>query len=94
MGDLSPRLATPRLPAPRTHVPAGSVAIGGAHTGIYPTASPGGWRILGRTPLQLFDPAQPEQPLLQLGDRVTFRSIELAEFDRIAADTPREEANG
>ena len=56
LGGLPPELATPRLSAPRKHVPVGSVAIGGAQAGIYPLASPGGWRLIGRTHLKLFDP--------------------------------------
>ena len=56
LGGLSPRIATPRLPTPRTRVPAGSVAIAGDQTGIYPVSSPGGWRILGRTPMRLWFP--------------------------------------
>jgi KipI family sensor histidine kinase inhibitor len=57
LGDLDERLHTPRLPSPRTRVQAGSVAIGGEHTGIYPVDSPGGWNIIGHTPRKLFDPA-------------------------------------
>ena len=56
LGGLPPRLATPRLDTPRTVVPAGSVGIAGHQTGIYPTESPGGWRLIGRTPVRLFDP--------------------------------------
>lgn len=67
---LDPALATPRRAQPRTQVAAGSVGIGGAQTGIYPRASPGGWQILGHTPLSLFDAARPEPSLLQPGDRV------------------------
>ena len=81
LSGLSPLLVTPRLPTPRTRVPAGSVAIGGAQTGIYPLASPGGWRILGRTSVRLFDPDQSPVTLLQIGDRVTFRSVTRAEFE-------------
>ena len=72
LGGLPPELATPRLSAPRKHVPAGSVAIGGSQAGIYPLASPGGWRIVGRTPLCLFDPQASPPPLLRMGDRVRF----------------------
>ena len=72
LGGLPPELATPRLSAPRKHVPEGSVAIGGAQAGVYPLASPGGWRLLGRTPLRLFDPQGAPPPLLRMGDRVRF----------------------
>jgi inhibitor of KinA len=82
LSGLPAQLATPRLPTPRTHVPAGSVAIGGAQTGVYPLATPGGWRIIGRTPLRLFDPQRSPPAVLQMGDRVTFRSVPRAEFDR------------
>jgi len=72
LGGLPPTLATPRLAAPRKHVPAGSVAIGGAQAGIYPLASPGGWRLIGRTHLKLFDPSASPPPLLRMSDRVRF----------------------
>ena len=76
LGGLPPELATPRLDAPRKAVPAGSVAIGGSHAGIYPLASPGGWRIIGRTPLRLFDPQAVPPPFLHMGDRVRFVPLE------------------
>jgi inhibitor of KinA len=72
LGGLPPELATPRLPAPRKHVPVGSVAIGGPQAGIYPLVSPGGWRLIGRTSLRLFDPDAVPPPLLRMGDRVRF----------------------
>jgi len=72
LGGLPPELATPRLAAPRKHVPVGSVAIGGAQAGIYPLASPGGWRLIGRTHVRLFDPSASPPPLLRMGDRVRF----------------------
>jgi KipI family sensor histidine kinase inhibitor len=65
-------LATPRLATPRTRVPAGSVAIGGSFAGIYPSASPGGWRLIGRTEVRLFDPNRDPPALLAPGDRVRF----------------------
>ena len=65
-------IAAPRLETPRRRVPAGSVAIGGRQTGVYPVASPGGWRIIGRTPLCLFQPAAVPPVLLQMGDHVRF----------------------
>jgi KipI family sensor histidine kinase inhibitor len=69
---LSPRIATPRLATPRTRVPAGSVAIGGEFTGVYPQAMPGGWRLIGRTDLALFDSAADPPARLAPGDRVRF----------------------
>jgi KipI family sensor histidine kinase inhibitor len=72
LSGLPPALATPRLKAPRTHVPAGSIAIGGAQAGVYPLASPGGWRLIGRTELRLFDPGSEPPALLRMGDRVRF----------------------
>lgn len=80
LGGLPSELATPRLDAPRKHVPAGSVAIGGAQAGIYPLASPGGWRLIGRTPLDLFDPAATPPPRLRMGDIVRFIPIREARF--------------
>ena len=72
LGGMDERIATPRLQSPRTHLPVGSVGIAGEQTGIYPIESPGGWQIIGRTPLTLFDP-QAEQPfLLAPGDLVCF----------------------
>lgn len=72
LGGLPKALAMPRLTAPRKHVPAGSVAIGGSQAGVYPLASPGGWRLIGRTPLRLFDPAAEPPALLRMSDRVRF----------------------
>ena len=77
---LDPALHAPRRPNPRTRVPAGSVAIGGAQTGIYPRELPGGWQVIGRTPLVLFDPRRDPPCLLGPGDRVRFRAIENAVF--------------
>ena len=72
LGGMPPELATPRLAAPRKRVPAGSVAIGGSQTGVYPAESPGGWRIIGRTALRLFDPQAVPPALLRAGDSVRF----------------------
>jgi inhibitor of KinA len=80
LGGMSARLATPRLAEPRLRVPAGSVAIGGNQTGIYPIESPGGWRLIGRTPLRLFDLERTPPFLLSAGDHVHFRAITPAEF--------------
>jgi KipI family sensor histidine kinase inhibitor len=72
LGGLPESIAAPRLETPRRRVPAGSVAIGGRQTGVYPMASPGGWRIIGRTALRLFDPAADPPVLLRMGDHVRF----------------------
>jgi KipI family sensor histidine kinase inhibitor len=80
LGELPAALATPRLPNPRKQVPAGSVAIGGNQTGIYPFATPGGWRLIGRTPLALFRPQSANLSLLSIGDRVRFVSIPAEQF--------------
>ena len=80
LGGLDPRLTTPRRATPRTVVPAGSVGIGGAQTGVYPIASPGGWRLIGRTPLHLFDAGRQPPALLRVGDRIRFRPIGDAEY--------------
>jgi KipI family sensor histidine kinase inhibitor len=72
MGTLDERLRMPRLETPRTLVPAGTVAIAGEQTGIYPLDSPGGWQLLGWTPLKLFDPTQDEPFLFRPGDEVRF----------------------
>jgi len=81
---LPPRLATPRLPAPRLRVPAGSVGIAGGQTGLYPRATPGGWRLVGRTPLSLFDPAREPASLLAPGDAVRFVPVARGELERLS----------
>lgn len=72
MGELDPSIAFPRLSTPRLRVPKGSVGIAGRQTGIYPAESPGGWRLIGRTELELFDPSRAEPSLFRPGDRVRF----------------------
>jgi len=72
LGGMPEAIAAPRLETPRTLVPVGSVGIAGEQTGIYPIASPGGWRLIGRTPLKLFDPERDPPTLLQAGDMVDF----------------------
>ena len=81
---LPSRLATPRLPAPRLRVPAGSVGIAGGQTGLYPRATPGGWRLVGRTPLRLFAPNRESPALLLPGDAVRFVSVSPRDFDLLA----------
>ncbi len=80
LGGLPPEIATPRRATPRLRVAAGSVGIGGAQTGVYPQESPGGWNLIGRTPLRLFDPLRAEPALLRAGDRVKFHAIPEQEF--------------
>ena len=82
LGGMSKRLATPRLPSPRLRVPAGSVGIGGNQTGVYSVESPGGWRLIGRTPLTLFDPTWEVPVLIRPGDQVKFVRITPEEFER------------
>ncbi|RPJ39395.1 MAG: 5-oxoprolinase subunit PxpB [Chloroflexi bacterium] len=72
LGGMDPAIAAPRLSSPRSLVPGGSVGIAGEQTGIYPVDSPGGWRIIGRTPLRLFDPTREPPFLLSPGDLVRF----------------------
>jgi inhibitor of KinA len=84
LSGLPSELATPRRASPRKEVPAGAVAIGGTQTGIYPRKSPGGWNIIGRAPLRLFDVERNPPALFQAGDRVRFRKISRAEFDRLS----------
>lgn len=81
---LDPALHMPRRATPRTRVPAGAVAIGGAQTGIYPRELPGGWNLVGRTPLVLFDPQRDPPCLLSPADRVRFRAITEDEFSALA----------
>ncbi|HEY2614720.1 MAG TPA: 5-oxoprolinase subunit PxpB [Chthoniobacterales bacterium] len=84
LSGLPAELATPRRATPRTDVPAGSLAIGGAQTGIYPKNSPGGWNVIGRTPLVLFDVRRDPPARLRAGDRVRFRQITREEFDEMS----------
>jgi len=77
LGGLDPTLNAPRHPKPRLEVPAGSVGIGGEQTGIYPAVSPGGWQLLGRTDVKLFDPARNPPTLMQPGDHVRFTALEV-----------------
>ncbi|HXV06488.1 MAG TPA: carboxyltransferase domain-containing protein, partial [Burkholderiales bacterium] len=84
LAGMDQRLIAARRATPRPRVPAGSVAIGGEHTGIYPFASPGGWHLIGRTPLTLFALDRDPPSLLQAGDRVRFVPIAPDEFQRTA----------
>ncbi|MEM3696181.1 MAG: 5-oxoprolinase subunit PxpB [Candidatus Bathyarchaeia archaeon] len=83
LGEVPDKIATPRLETPRLKVPAGSVGIAEKQTGIYPCEAPGGWRIIGRTPLKLFNPLQQPPTLLKPGDIVKFKPISESEFKTI-----------
>lgn len=85
LGGLSEEIATPRLTTPRVNIPAGSVGIAGAQTGVYPIDSPGGWQLIGRTPVRMYDPNRETPILPQAGQYIHFYPIDQAEFDRIAA---------
>jgi inhibitor of KinA len=83
VGELPEALVTPRLPTPRRQVPAGSVAIAGNQTGVYPVPTPGGWRLLGRTPLAMFRPDRESLSLLSIGDQVRFAPISREQFSAL-----------
>jgi inhibitor of KinA len=84
LGLVDSRIAMPRHSTPRVRVPMGSVGIAGVQTGVYPAETPGGWRLIGRTPLKPFDALRPEPFLMRAGDAVQFYSIDRAEFDTLA----------
>lgn len=85
LGGLDPRLVTPRHGTPRPRVPAGTLGIGGEHTGVYPLETPGGWQLIGRTPLRMFTPESNPPCLLNAGDRVRFVPIAAQDFAALAA---------
>lgn len=89
LGGMDATLETPRLPEPREKIPAGSVGIAGKQTGIYPIDSPGGWNLIGRTPLRLFDPDRPVPIFLNAGMWVRFVPIPKEDFDRLERDAAR-----
>jgi inhibitor of KinA len=89
MGELDERIAAPRKTAPRLKVPAGSVGIAGKQTGIYSLESPGGWQIIGRTPLQLFTPKQENPTYLQAGDAIEFYEIDRGTFSKIKLENEK-----
>jgi len=86
LGGMSERLATPRLEKPRTKIPAGSVGIAGSQTGFYPMESPGGWRLIGRTPIKAFDAVMENPFLFDAGDYLQFVSISSEEYYAIKQD--------
>jgi KipI family sensor histidine kinase inhibitor len=83
LGGMNDKIATPRLQTPRTKIPVGSVGIAGKQTGIYPIESPGGWQLIGRTPVKLYDPNREEPVLLNAGDYIKFIQIDEKEYKRI-----------
>jgi inhibitor of KinA len=83
LGELPEALATPRLATPRRSVPAGSIGIAGNQTGVYSFAAPGGWRLIGRTPIAMFRPDRNNMSFLSIGDRVRFTPISNAEFAKL-----------
>ncbi|MGM7636040.1 5-oxoprolinase subunit PxpB [Bacillus sp. Hm123] len=88
IGGLSERLYTPRKETPDLHIPAGSVAIGGQQTGVYPIQSPGGWHVIGRTPWDLFNPKQQPPSLLHAGDKIKFVAIDECQFEEERRNIP------
>ena len=85
LGGMSAKLETPRLKQPRVKIPAGSVGIAGRQTGVYPIDSPGGWQLIGRTPVKMYDPNRETPILPKAGQYIKFRAIDRAEYDEIAA---------
>ena len=83
LGIVDARIAAPRRETPRVRVPRGSVGIAGAQTGIYPAETPGGWQLIGRTPVRPFDAARSDPFLMKAGDDVRFYAVDRAEFDRL-----------
>jgi len=88
LGELPEKLATPRMATPRRKVPAGSVAIAGNQTGVYPFETPGGWRLLGRTPVAMFQAGRDGLSLLSLGDHVRFTPISRQQFEALSEANP------
>ena len=85
LGGMSDEIAAPRLKQPRVKIPAGSVGIAGSQTGVYPIDSPGGWQLIGKTPVRMYDPDRAEPILPKAGEYIKFYSITQAEFDAITA---------
>ena len=86
LGGMSEKIAAPRLETPRVKIPAGSVGIAETQTGIYPLESPGGWRLIGRSPLKMFDPSRDPPALVDAGDLVRFVSIDEARYQEIQGE--------
>ena len=87
---MSQEIAAPRLKNPRVKIPAGSVGIAGSQTGVYPIDSPGGWQLIGRTPVRMYDAGRDKPILPEAGQYIKFYPIDQAEFDKIAAQEAAE----
>lgn len=94
LGGMSERIATPRLKEPRAKIPAGSVGIAGKQTGIYPLETPGGWRIIGRTPISLFDPLHKPPIRLKAGDKIRFVPIARDDYERLKREAEEGKRSG
>ena len=88
LGAVDPRIGAPRREEPRVHVPAGSVGIAARQTGVYPVGSPGGWQLVGQTPVRIFDMARPDPFLLAAGDLVRFEPIDEVSYARLEGGRP------
>lgn len=86
LGGMDERIATPRLKSPRLKIEAGSVGIAGSQTGMYPSESPGGWQLIGRTPLKLYNPESEPPVFIQAGDYIRYVSIDEEEYNKIKAE--------
>lgn len=86
LGGMAESITAPRLDNPRSRVPAGAVGIAGGQTGIYPLESPGGWNLIGRTPVKLFDPHREQPFLYQAGDYIRFVPVDQTEYERIGIE--------
>ena len=89
LGGLDERICMPRLATPRTRIPAGSVGIGGSQTGIYPVDSPGGWRLIGATPLTLYDPSREHPIPYKSGDYIRFVPVDISDYYDIRREAER-----
>lgn len=94
LGGMDERIFCPRLETPRVRIQAGSVGIGGEQTGIYPLDSPGGWQLIGRTPLRPYDPQREQTFLYQAGEYIRFCPVTEAEYERIALDVAKGKMTG
>jgi len=91
LGGMSEKIAAPRLPEPRAEIQSGSVGIAGSQTGIYPMKTPGGWRLIGRTPVKLYQPDRKPHILLKAGNYIRFIPISLEEYNEIEAQVSNDD---